>query len=137
MVLIAPFLYSKCLGCVYVQRESKSSDFKGVSGRMLIIFQETEYFAHYENITCVELDFLSYLLASESFLLNKQGGKMIYRIFSTPKLLCASISLVTKISCKLLYIFVLPSEPLNFSFLCSQVLLMKESGKLIRISLPH
>ena len=23
---------SKCLGCVYVQRESKSSDFKGVSG---------------------------------------------------------------------------------------------------------
>jgi len=25
-------LISKCLGCVYVQRESKSSDFKGVSG---------------------------------------------------------------------------------------------------------
>jgi hypothetical protein len=27
------FLVSKCLGCVYVQRESRSSDFKGVSGR--------------------------------------------------------------------------------------------------------
>lgn len=26
------FFGSKCLGCVYVQRESKSSDFKGVSG---------------------------------------------------------------------------------------------------------
>ncbi|KAL9359699.1 hypothetical protein Peur_047822 [Populus x canadensis] len=26
-------LISKCLGCVYVQRESKSSDFKGVSGQ--------------------------------------------------------------------------------------------------------
>ncbi|KAE8700713.1 Lysophospholipid acyltransferase LPEAT1 [Hibiscus syriacus] len=26
------FLSSKCLGCVYVQRESKSSDFKGVAG---------------------------------------------------------------------------------------------------------
>ncbi|GMP45062.1 hypothetical protein CsSME_00013729 [Camellia sinensis var. sinensis] len=25
-------LISKCLGCIYVQRESKSSDFKGVSG---------------------------------------------------------------------------------------------------------
>jgi hypothetical protein len=28
-------LISKCLGCVYVQRESKSSDFKGVSGKIL------------------------------------------------------------------------------------------------------
>lgn len=26
------FCGSKCLGCIYVQRESKSSDFKGVSG---------------------------------------------------------------------------------------------------------
>jgi lysophosphatidylcholine acyltransferase/lyso-PAF acetyltransferase len=25
-------LISKCLGCVYVQREAKSPDFKGVSG---------------------------------------------------------------------------------------------------------
>ena len=27
---------SKCLGCVYVQRESKSSDFKGVAGRCYV-----------------------------------------------------------------------------------------------------
>lgn len=27
---------SKCLGCVYVQRESKSSDFKGVSGTLIV-----------------------------------------------------------------------------------------------------
>jgi hypothetical protein len=26
------FCDSKCLGCIYVQRESKTSDFKGVSG---------------------------------------------------------------------------------------------------------
>lgn len=32
MMALVPFLCSKCLGCVYVQRESKSSDFKGVSG---------------------------------------------------------------------------------------------------------
>lgn len=25
-------LCSKCLGCIFVQRESKTSDFKGVSG---------------------------------------------------------------------------------------------------------
>ncbi|KAE8729215.1 Lysophospholipid acyltransferase LPEAT1 [Hibiscus syriacus] len=29
-------LISKCLGCVYVKRELKSSDFKGVAGRMTI-----------------------------------------------------------------------------------------------------
>lgn len=33
------FFFSKCLGCVYVQRESKSSDFKGVSG--IIYFSGT------------------------------------------------------------------------------------------------
>lgn len=30
------FCDSKCLGCIYVQRESKSSDFKGVSGAYFI-----------------------------------------------------------------------------------------------------
>ncbi|KAL1817839.1 lysophospholipid acyltransferase LPEAT1 isoform X2 [Daucus carota subsp. sativus] len=33
-------LISKCLGCIYVQRESKSSDFKGVSGVILERVQE-------------------------------------------------------------------------------------------------
>lgn len=30
---------SKCLGCVYVQRESKSSDFKGVSGAYILVYE--------------------------------------------------------------------------------------------------
>jgi lysophosphatidylcholine acyltransferase/lyso-PAF acetyltransferase len=34
---------SKCLGCVYVQRESKSSDFKGVSGTVIV----SVYTLHY------------------------------------------------------------------------------------------
>lgn len=31
---VIALICSKCLGCVYVQRESKSSDFKGVSGTL-------------------------------------------------------------------------------------------------------
>lgn len=39
-------LISKCLGCVYVQRESKSSDFKGVSGVVTERLQAAHHSKH-------------------------------------------------------------------------------------------
>ena len=36
--------HSKCLGCVYVQRESKSSDFKGVSGTVIVSVYTLHYY---------------------------------------------------------------------------------------------
>jgi hypothetical protein len=42
---------SKCLGCVYVQRESKSSDFKGVSGTVIVsVYTLHYYLMHGEDL---------------------------------------------------------------------------------------
>ncbi|KAJ6837903.1 lysophospholipid acyltransferase LPEAT1 [Iris pallida] len=43
---VTAFICSKCLGCVYVQRESKSSEFKGVSGIVTERIQEAHRNKH-------------------------------------------------------------------------------------------
>ncbi|XP_054797891.1 lysophospholipid acyltransferase LPEAT1-like isoform X3 [Prosopis cineraria] len=64
-------LISKCLGCVYVQRESKSSDFKGVSGVVTERIQE----AHRNNSAPIMMLFPEGTTTNGDFLLPfKTGG---------------------------------------------------------------
>ncbi|XP_043713187.1 lysophospholipid acyltransferase LPEAT1-like isoform X3 [Telopea speciosissima] len=66
-------LMSKCLGCVYVQRESKSSDFKGVSGVVIERVKE----AHQNKNAPMMLLFPEGTTTNGDFLLRFKTGAFL------------------------------------------------------------
>ncbi|KAJ0024926.1 hypothetical protein Pint_08916 [Pistacia integerrima] len=76
-------LISKCLGCVYVQRESKSSDFKGVSGVVTERVQE----AHRDKSAPMMMLFPEGTTTNGDFLLPFKTGAFLARVPVLPVIL--------------------------------------------------
>ncbi|XP_044475848.1 lysophospholipid acyltransferase LPEAT1-like isoform X2 [Mangifera indica] len=76
-------LISKCLGCVYVQRESKSSDFKGVSGVVTERVQE----AHKDKSAPMMMLFPEGTTTNGDFLLPFKTGAFLARVPVLPVIL--------------------------------------------------
>jgi lysophosphatidylcholine acyltransferase/lyso-PAF acetyltransferase len=76
-------LISKCLGCVYVQRESKSSDFKGVSG---VVTERLEA-AHHSKLAPMMLLFPEGTTTNGDFLLPFKTGAFLARTPVLPVIL--------------------------------------------------
>ncbi|KAM7514154.1 hypothetical protein LguiA_003737 [Lonicera macranthoides] len=76
-------LISKCLGCVYVQRESKSSDFKGVSGVVNERIQE----AHQNKFAPMMLLFPEGTTTNGDFLLPFKTGAFLSKAPVLPVIL--------------------------------------------------
>lgn len=76
-------LISKCLGCVYVQRESKSSDFKGVSG---VVTERLEA-AHHSKLAPMMMLFPEGTTTNGDFLLPFKTGAFLARTPVLPVIL--------------------------------------------------
>ncbi|KAF7829696.1 lysophospholipid acyltransferase LPEAT1 isoform X1 [Senna tora] len=76
-------LISKCLGCVYVQRESKSSDFKGVSGVVTDRIRE----AHQNKSAPIMMLFPEGTTTNGDFLLPFKTGGFLARAPVLPVIL--------------------------------------------------
>ncbi|KAK0576772.1 hypothetical protein LWI29_023058 [Acer saccharum] len=76
-------LISKCLGCVYVQRESKSSDFKGVSGIVTDRIKE----AHQDKSAPLMMLFPEGTTTNGDFLLPFKTGAFLARVPVLPVIL--------------------------------------------------
>ncbi|XP_059633145.1 lysophospholipid acyltransferase LPEAT1-like isoform X2 [Cornus florida] len=76
-------LISKCLGCVYVQRESKSSQFKGVSGVVNKRIQE----AHQNKFAPMMMLFLEGTTTNGDFLLPFKTGAFLSKAPVLPVIL--------------------------------------------------
>ncbi|XP_028757648.1 lysophospholipid acyltransferase LPEAT1-like isoform X2 [Neltuma alba] len=76
-------LISKCLGCVYVQRESKSSDFKGVSGVVTERIQE----AHRNKSAPIMMLFPEGTTTNGDFLLPFKTGSFLASVPVLPVIL--------------------------------------------------
>ncbi|KAL1534880.1 Lysophospholipid acyltransferase lpeat1 [Salvia divinorum] len=76
-------LVSKCLGCVYVQRESKSSDFKGVSGVITERVQE----AHQNDFAPKMLLFPEGTTTNGDYLLPFKSGAFLAKAPVVPVIL--------------------------------------------------
>ncbi|THU70912.1 hypothetical protein C4D60_Mb08t30000 [Musa balbisiana] len=76
-------LISKCLGCVYVQRESKSSDFKGVSGVVTERIQE----AHENKLCPMMLLFPEGTTTNGDYLLPFKSGAFLAKVPVLPVIL--------------------------------------------------
>ncbi|TXG52269.1 hypothetical protein EZV62_021438 [Acer yangbiense] len=76
-------LISKCLGCVYVQRESKSSDFKGVSGVVTDRVKE----AHQDKSAPLMMLFPEGTTTNGDFLLPFKTGAFLARVPVLPVIL--------------------------------------------------
>ncbi|KAL5780449.1 hypothetical protein ACOSQ2_011186 [Xanthoceras sorbifolium] len=76
-------LISKCLGCVYVQRESKSSDFKGVSGVVTERIRE----AHQDKSAPMMMLFPEGTTTNGDFLLPFKTGAFLARVPVLPVIL--------------------------------------------------
>jgi len=76
-------LMSKCLGCVYVQRESKSSNFKGVSG----VVTERLQAAHHSKLAPMMLLFPEGTTTNGDFLLPFKTGAFLARTPVLPVIL--------------------------------------------------
>ncbi|KAF8406397.1 hypothetical protein HHK36_008484 [Tetracentron sinense] len=75
--------HSKCLGCVYVQRESKSSDFKGVSGVVTERVQE----AHRNEHAPMMMLFPEGTTTNGNFLLPFKTGAFLSKVPVLPVIL--------------------------------------------------
>ncbi|KAL8141155.1 hypothetical protein V2J09_007176 [Rumex salicifolius] len=78
-----PVLYSKCLGCVYVQREYKSSDFLGVSG----VVTERVREAHEDKQAPFMMLFPEGTTTNGNFLLPFKTGAFLARVPVLPVIL--------------------------------------------------
>ncbi|XP_040996562.1 lysophospholipid acyltransferase LPEAT1-like isoform X2 [Juglans microcarpa x Juglans regia] len=76
-------LISKCLGCVYVQRESKSSDFKGVSGAVTERVEE----AHQDKSAPIMMLFPEGTTTNGDFLLPFKTGAFLAKAPVLPVIL--------------------------------------------------
>ncbi|GKV04803.1 hypothetical protein SLEP1_g16910 [Rubroshorea leprosula] len=76
-------LISKCLGCIFVQRESKSSDFKGVSG----VVAERVREAHQNKIAPMMMLFPEGTITNGSYLLPFKTGAFLARVPVLPVIL--------------------------------------------------
>lgn len=76
-------IISKCLGCVFVQRESKSSDFKGVSGVVTARIQE----AHQNNHAPMMLLFPEGTTTNGDYLLPFKTGAFLAKVPVLPVVL--------------------------------------------------
>ncbi|KAF5445063.1 hypothetical protein F2P56_034145 [Juglans regia] len=76
-------LISKCLGCVYVQRESKSSDFKGVSG----VVTERVKEAHQDKSAPIMMLFPEGTTTNGDFLLPFKTGAFLAKVPVLPVIL--------------------------------------------------
>lgn len=76
-------LISKCLGCVYVQRESKSSDFKGVSG----VVTERVSEAHQNKSAPMMMLFPEGTTTNGDYLLPFKTGAFLARVPVLPVIL--------------------------------------------------
>ncbi|CAK9178548.1 unnamed protein product [Ilex paraguariensis] len=76
-------LISKCLGCVYVQRESKSSDFKGVSG----VVNERVQEAHQNKLAPMMMLFPEGTTTNGDFLLPFKTGAFLSKTPVLPVIL--------------------------------------------------
>ncbi|XP_057973493.1 lysophospholipid acyltransferase LPEAT1 isoform X2 [Malania oleifera] len=76
-------LISKCLGCVYVQRESKSSDFKGVSG----VVTERVKEAHQNKFAPMMMLFPEGTTTNGNFLLPFKTGAFLSKVPVLPVIL--------------------------------------------------
>ncbi|KAG2666574.1 hypothetical protein I3760_15G069700 [Carya illinoinensis] len=76
-------LISKCLGCVYVQRESKSSDFKGVSGVVTERIEE----AHRDKSAPIMMLFPEGTTTNGDFLLPFKTGAFLAKAPVLPVIL--------------------------------------------------
>ncbi|GLU04403.1 hypothetical protein SLE2022_215530 [Rubroshorea leprosula] len=76
-------LISKCLGCIFVQRESKSSDFKGVSG----VVTDRVHEAHQNKIAPMMMLFPEGTITNGSYLLPFKTGAFLARVPVLPVIL--------------------------------------------------
>ncbi|WOL11806.1 lysophospholipid acyltransferase LPEAT1 isoform X1 [Canna indica] len=76
-------LISKCLGCVYVQRESKSTDFKGVSG----VVTERIHEAHKNKLFPMMLLFPEGTTTNGDYLLPFKSGAFLAKVPVLPVIL--------------------------------------------------
>ncbi|XP_059638377.1 lysophospholipid acyltransferase LPEAT1 isoform X2 [Cornus florida] len=76
-------LISKCLGCVYVQRESKASDFKGVSG----VVNERVREAHQNKFAPMMMLFPEGTTTNGDFLLPFKTGAFLSKVPVLPVIL--------------------------------------------------
>ncbi|XP_020108342.1 lysophospholipid acyltransferase LPEAT1 isoform X2 [Ananas comosus] len=76
-------LISKCLGCVYVQRESKTSDFKGVSGVVTERIRE----AHENKLSPMMLLFPEGTTTNGGYLLPFKTGAFLAKVPVLPVIL--------------------------------------------------
>ncbi|KAJ8621070.1 hypothetical protein MRB53_029599 [Persea americana] len=76
-------LMSKCLGCVFVQRESKSTDFKGVSGVVI----ERVQAAHHNKLAPVMMLFPEGTTTNGDFLLPFKTGAFLAKAPVLPVIL--------------------------------------------------